>query len=144
MAAISADAFDRPAGEGGHSPKEILAHVAAYEDLIVQRLREARSGGTTSFDRDRDSWESFNDRIWAEAAEQTSEEVRADAARVFAELLDEVGKLSDAELTEVTGITSAVDPAWLDGRAMWELIGIDAFDHYAMHHAALEAAAAAD
>lgn len=144
VAAVPADRLGSVPTTGGHSAKDIVAHITAYERLIVERLRAAREGRTTAFDRDRDGWESFNERVWAEAAGLDAASVLANAREVFGQLLREVKALSDEELREVTGITEHVDPAWLDGRAMWELIGIDAFDHYPMHYPALEAAARAD
>jgi hypothetical protein len=132
-----------PAGRA-HSPRDIVAHVAAYDRLIVERLRASRNGETTAFDRDRVGWEAFNERVWAAAAQLSAEETIADAAAVFAELLDEIARLSDEELAAPTGATVALDPAWLDGRAPAVLIGIDGFEHYPMHLAALEDARVTD
>lgn len=131
---------DEPQGHD-HSPRDIVFHVGAYEELIVERLRSARMGETTVLDRDRDGWEAFNDRVWAEAAEADPADMLDRSRVIFGDLLQEVRKLSDAELVEVTGITEHIDPAWLDGRTLAELIALDGFDHYRMHYAALEAAA---
>jgi len=125
-----------------HSPKDIVAHVNAYEELITERLRRARAGETTEFERDRAGWQAFNEHVWAQVRDQAAEEVLARSASVFAELLGEVAQLTDAELNEVTGVTKAVDPAWLGGRSLAVLIGIDSFEHYGMHFEALDAASA--
>ncbi len=53
-----------PAGHA-HSPRAIVAHIAAYDDLVVRRLRAARAGEGTEFVRDRESWERFNEQGWA-------------------------------------------------------------------------------
>ena len=131
---------DVPSGHD-HSPRDIVFHITAYEELIVERLRSAREGETTAFDRDRDGWEVFNNRIWVEAAEADPADVLERSRVVFGDLLQEVRKLSDAELVEVTGITEYIDPAWLDGQTLAELIALDGFDHYRMHCATLETAA---
>lgn len=141
LAAIPDHALDKPTPGGSHSPKEIVAHVCSYDELIVERLESSRRGETTAFDRDRVGWESFNERVWAEAREKDAAEVIEHADEVFLELLGEIAALSDEELAQPTGATAAVDPAWLDGRAIWELIAIDGYDHYPMHFTALEAAA---
>ncbi|HEX9093803.1 MAG TPA: ClbS/DfsB family four-helix bundle protein [Coriobacteriia bacterium] len=141
VAAVPREALEVPAAGSGRSPKDVVVHVTAYERLIVERLRAARRGESTAFDRDRDSWESFNDRIWSEAAGLDAATALADSVEVFAALLDEIGSLSDEELSGAAGVAAAIDPAWLDGRPMWELVGIDAFDHYPMHYPGLEAAA---
>lgn len=141
LAAIPAEAMDIPTPGGAHSPKEIVAHVAAYDELIVERLSAARRGETTAFDRDRVGWEAFNERIWAEAREKQTADVFAHAEEVFWELLGEVAALSDDELATPSGATATLDPAWLGDRQVWELVAIDGYDHYPMHFSALEAAA---
>ena len=127
--------------DGSHTPAQIIAHVNAYEELITERLRAARLGESTAFDRDRVGWEQFNERVWAESAAGSEEAALERSAQVFLRLLEEVSLLRDEELVTASGVTESIDPAWLDGRALWELIEIDAFDHYPMHFAQLEAAA---
>ena len=136
--AMDAASFNRIPPGRAHSPKEIVAHVTAYERLIVERLRAARAGETTAFDRDRAGWQPFNERVWRETAGLEDDEVRAQAGAVFADLLDEVARLTDKDLNESTALNRFIDPAWLEGRALWELVAIDGFDHYPMHFAALD------
>lgn len=138
---VPAQAFDSRILGCPHTPKQIVAHVSAYERLIVERLRAARLGERTEFDRDRVGWESFNDRIWRESAEKPADAVLADSARDFLQLLEEVGLLGDEELVSTAGVTASIDPAWLQGRTLAQVIGVDAFDHYEMHFEQLESAA---
>lgn len=141
VAAIPRDRLDAAPAGRVHTPKQIVAHVNAYEELITQRLRLARASTTTVFDRDRTGWEAFNTRIWEEAAAREADEVVAGSSRVFDELVREVAKLADEDLNEETPLSRSIDPAWLGGRTLAELIGTDAFEHYPMHFAELEAAA---
>ena len=140
---VPGEVFDVVPDGHAHSPKEAVAHVAAYESLILERLREARDGRSTEFDRDREGWEAFNDVVWAEAAETDAVDVRARAVFVFSDLLAEIAGLTDAELSETTGITKRIDPAWLEDRTLAEMIAIDSFEHYPMHESVLIAAAKA-
>jgi hypothetical protein len=140
--AIPGDSLDEPAPGSLHSPKQIVAHVSAYERLIVERIRAARLGEKTEFDRDRVGWEAFNKRIWAESAAQSVGVVMSQSARDFLTLLEEIAVLANSELAETRGVAAAIDPAWLQGRSLAEVIGVDAFEHYPMHFAQLEAAAA--
>lgn len=142
LAAIPVERLTEPVPGSPHSVRDILVHVAAYDQLIVERLMSARHGATTQFDRDRLGWEAFNDRIWREAAGVSPVQALSRARDTFAALLHEVGKLSDEEINGRVGSTAALDPAWLGDRAPWELIAIDAYEHYPMHYAALDAAAA--
>jgi hypothetical protein len=140
LAAVPPEALDVPVPGSAHSVKDIVAHVSAYDDLIVQRLVAARHGATTAFDRDRAGWEAFNERVWSESAGLKPGAVLRRAADVFSALVHEVGQLSDEELGTAVGSTAALDPEWLRGEPPWELIRTDAFAHYPMHYAALDAA----
>jgi hypothetical protein len=141
LAAVPPEALTAPAPGSTHSVKDIVAHVTAYDDLIVQRLISARHGSTTAFERDRQGWEAFNERTWSEAAGMKPKAVLRRAADVFAALVHEVEQLSDEEVNARAGSTAALDPAWLEGNAPWQAIGVDAFEHYPMHYDALDAAA---
>ena len=134
-------ALDLPTPGGAHSAKEIVAHVTAYEDLIVKRLQAARHGETTAFDRDRAGWKEFNDRIWPEAGPMEIDAVFSRSAEVFSALVDEVGTLTDEELNGRSGLTVWIDPEWLGDRTLGKMIEIDAIEHYPMHYKALMAAA---
>ena len=68
--------------------------------------------------------------------------IQARAAKLFLDLLEEVGRLTDAELSGDVGITARIDPTWLQGRTLAEVIGVDGFEHYPMHYAGLSAAGA--
>jgi hypothetical protein len=133
VAAVPKERLDKAIPGKKHSAKDVIYHVVAYEDLIVQRLKAAQDGETTEFDRDRAGWEDFNDRIWTEAAEADVPTALARSYRVFRELIEQVRVLQESELNDGDGITRLVDSAWLDGRPLWEVIGIDSFEHYPMH-----------
>jgi len=141
VAAIPEDRLGLAPPGFAHSPKDVVAHVIAYEELIVERLRAARRGQSTAFDRDRDGWEAFNARVWADAERTSAEHVMARSELVFNDLITEIEQLDDAELTSVTGITAYIDPAWLEGGSLAEQVAIDGYEHYPMHFAILEAAA---
>jgi len=142
VSAIPTEALDALIPGTTHTPKQIVAHVSAYDRLIVERLQAARLGEMTCFDRDRTGWEAFNARIWAEAAELEVDVVLSRSARDFLSLLEEVASLANAELQSLVGVAAGLDPAWLQGRSLSEAIAIDGFEHYPMHFAQLDAAAA--
>lgn len=143
LASVPTGRFDDPQATGSHSVKEIVGHVTAYEDLVVQRLRAARRGDTTSFDRDRVGWEEFNDRIWAEVAPLPAEDVLERASETLEALLAELDGVTDAELNDTTGVTRSIDPAWLQGRTLAETLAVDTWDHYPMHLEAIARASQA-
>ena len=107
--ALDPAVFSRVAAGRVHSPKEILVHVTAYEQLIVERLRAARAGTTTAFDRDRIGWEAFNERLWREAGDVDEDVAKAQAGDVFAALIAEISQLTDGDLNGTTDATRALD-----------------------------------
>jgi hypothetical protein len=143
VAAVPPGSLDKPMPGSTHSAKDVVSHVTAYEELIVERLVAARHGAKTSFERDRAGWETYNERTWSEASSSRARAVLRHSEEVFANLLRQVGSLSDEELNAPMGATASLDPAWLESRPPWQLIAIDAFEHYRMHFEALDAAAAA-
>src|SRR5512137_2962936 len=66
LSAVPHDRLDAPLDGHVHTVGEIVWHVAAYDELMVTRLRAAHEGLTTEFDRDRVGWEQFNERVWTE------------------------------------------------------------------------------
>ena len=140
VSAVPKDKLGKPIPGNKRSVRDIICHISAYEDLIAQRLRLAQNGETTAFDRDHDGWESFNDRIWEEAKQVDPPTALARSNRIFREMIDQVRVLQEDEINGKGGITRYIDPAWLDGRPLWEVIGIDAFEHYPMHFEELEKA----
>jgi hypothetical protein len=143
VAAVPVSALEAAMPGSTHSVTEVVAHVTAYEELIVERLVSARHGAMTAFDRDHAGWEAFNERIWREAAGRRPEAVITHSAEVFAALIREIETLSDEELSAPVGKTAALDPGWLEGSPPWKMIEIDGFGHYPMHYPGLEAAAGA-
>ena len=143
VAEVPPNALDAPIEGLEHSAKQIVAHVTAYEQLIVERLIASRHGATTSLEPDSEGWEAFNSRMWNEASTGKPRKVLSRAADVFGALVHEVDQLSDEELNAATGATAALDPRWLQGRAPWQVIAEDAYDHYRQHLPALEKAGAA-
>jgi hypothetical protein len=140
---IPVERLSEPCSGCPHAPKDVIWHVAAYDELIVSRIRAARDGATTAFDRDRDGWEAFNERIWTEASERDAVSAVSQAEETFLDLLEEVGQLSDEELFGTGGVTAVIDPAWLQGRTLAEVIGVDGYEHYPMHYSHLQDATGA-
>jgi hypothetical protein len=141
LSEIPPERLSEPIPGRARPAKDIVWHIAAYDDLMVRRLRAARDGETTAFERDRVGWEEFNERIWAEAAELDAATVCSYADETFLDLLEEVGQLSDGEACRNEGLVEHIDPAWLQGRTLAVVIGVDGFEHYPMHFDELRAAA---
>lgn len=138
---VPRDAFESAPEGHAHSPKDVVVHVTAYEEPIIERLRAAERGETTALCRDRDGWERFNESVWERAMAISSEEALAHARGVFAELVAAAERLTDADLAGESELASHIDQAWLEDRPLWQLVAIDGFDHYPDHYEVLDVAA---
>lgn len=141
VALVRPEAFDIPPAGFEHSPREVIAHVTAYEALIVDRIAAARRGETTAFSRDRAGWEAFNAETWSAVRSIPAAEVMHQAGEVFSALMETVEGLTDADLVGETDLTRHLDPEWLLNRSLAEMIEIDGFGHYPDHHGVLDEAA---
>ncbi len=141
VALVRPEAFDAPPAGFEHSPREVIAHVTAYEALIVERIEAARRRETTAFSRDRAGWEAFNEETWRAVHSIPAAEVMRRAGEVFAALVAAVEGLTDADLVGDTELTRHLDPEWLLNRSLAEMIEIDGFGHYPDHYAVLDEAA---
>ncbi|MDP2233991.1 MAG: ClbS/DfsB family four-helix bundle protein [Actinomycetota bacterium] len=142
IAAIPIEKMDVLLQARTHTPKQVVAHINAYEALIVERLQAARTGNTTALFRDRVGWQEFNEQVWADSVDTPVHEVLEQSQRVFKELVHELMLLTDSDMLDDTGIMAHIDPAWLQGRTLAQVIGVDAFEHYPMHYDELDLAAA--
>lgn len=99
LASLDEAALDQPGMVDGWSIKNVLAHLAAWEEWVVQVLPQRMASGTTPDNfRERAANENrFNALEVAERAELTPGEQLMELERVRAELLSYVRSLPAAE-----------------------------------------------
>ena len=97
---LSSAALDRKGAIGEWSVKNILAHLAAWEDWVVQALPQRMAAGETpaAFRERAENEDRFNQIEIAEREELTPEEQLMELERVREELLSYVRGLGQAEL----------------------------------------------
>ena len=125
VAQMDDDMMLKPGVEGHWSVKDILAHVVWYEREIVGVLSARALVGS-------DLWalppDERNAGVYEETKNMTLEEVRAESARVFPQLLEQLEALPE----DVYG-----DPSCFSGMpAEWEpwfIIAGSTFNHYLDH-----------
>ena len=115
----------RPGAEGELSVKDIIAHVTWYEREVVRMLRSRImdvSGLWALGPDDR------NAAIFDEAKGMSLEDVRAESARVFAALIDQLDQLPEDAYADASRF-SKMPPEW----EPWNLISGNTFGHYPDH-----------
>jgi hypothetical protein len=108
--------------EGSWTVKQMLAHVAAWHDLAVERLAKFRtSGEPAEFDEHEDV---VNARAARAAEGRTVGEILLALSDSYRRLRREVGNLTDEQL--------AAHDAWAS-----DMVGVNTYGHYADHLADL-------
>lgn len=110
------------------SVKDIIAHVTWYE----QQTTEALQPGTSQPAGREWLWELPADKrnaiLYAEARDRPLAEIRADAHRVFAQLVATVEALSEEEVQDPHSFPT-MPPGW----QVWRFIGRHSYEHYREH-----------
>jgi hypothetical protein len=115
----------QPGVSGEMSVKDIIAHIAWYERETVGLLRQRALIGS-------DLWyvslEERNAAILKMNRERPLEEVRAEAQKVFEQLIAEVETLSAEELTDPRRF-QYMPTEWVP----WRAIASNSYEHYPQH-----------
>jgi len=117
----------------GRSVAQLVAHVSAFDRLVVQRLASADRAAMTSLAIDHGDYERHEQATWTFADTWRTDRVLERAKADFESLTLNVRNLSDDELNGRIGSGGVLDPAWLRGRAPWQAIAADTFEHYREH-----------
>lgn len=124
-----------------YSVAQLLAHVAAYDRLVVNRLESAGHGAMTQLHADSDP-DHHEARSWHEMDGWKPNQVLRRAKGNFDSVASRLREVTDDELAGRIGAGGALDTAWLRGRMPWKAIYDDTAGHYREHEAMLDAARA--
>lgn len=123
----------------GHSVAQLVAHVAAYDRLVADRLESAGHGAMTELPADRDP-EDYEATTWTFADDWPIEQVFRRATANFETVVSRLREVTDAELDGLIGAGGVLDRRWLAGRPPWKAIFDDTAGHYREHQSMLDAA----
>lgn len=134
LARLSAEQMLEPALEAGWSAKDIMAHISAWEGLLLNQMQASSAGQGSqlqvpelSFDAGQ--IDSLNERRHRESKDRPLPDVRRDFNRSFEEVLTAVEATPEADLLAPKGPT---------GDALWERVAANTYWHYREHRGALE------
>ena len=137
LANMSDDEMCAASLTGGRSPKDILAHIAAWEARVVKAIEIGRTGetppwpepGFNPWDTDR-----LNERDFASNRDRSLAEVRAEARATHDRFMELARSFSEDEF--------ANDLPYTPGIKLEQIIRGHADEHYREHREALTAARA--
>jgi hypothetical protein len=127
-----------PALAGGWSVKDLIAHVAAYENWTAAQIRAANEGraptnrelyGVDEVPDDPEGWDldRQNAAIYARYKEIPLSEVMTFSRQAFADLIAAVEGVSEEDFT-MTGAQT-----WTGDRTLLEVVPEQSYAHYAQH-----------
>ncbi|HNB52690.1 MAG TPA: GNAT family N-acetyltransferase [Anaerolineales bacterium] len=123
-----------PGAQGAWSVKDMLSHLAAWEQLTLERLNAGlgnRPLPMRPIKTDEDV-QLMNDRVYARNQDRPLADVREDFQNSHAMLMEKVNDI-DKKL-----IQDGAPMPWDNGRPLWQLIADNTYLHYAEHQTAIE------
>lgn len=110
--------------DGGWSVKDVLAHIAAWEQLCLKWIKENKREELGA-GADDAAVNAVNLRLFEENRGRPLKDVREESRRSYEQMVAAVEWLSEADI--------AVEPAWAPGRPLWQIIDANSADHYREH-----------
>lgn len=128
LAEVGEERMTTPILASWWSVKDIIAHVMWYEQQITEALQpDARRRPARSW-----LWNLTVDKrnaiLYSDYPDQPLAEIRAEAQRVFAQLVARVEALSDEEIRNPHTLPN-MRPAW----QLWPFIARHSYEHYQQH-----------
>ncbi|MGH2573235.1 MAG: DinB family protein [Actinomycetota bacterium] len=109
VSGVSEEDLTRPAtiGGGDWSAKDLIGHLATWEEVALRTLREFQGGEMPWIERDEGPFsapetgkvDAFNAQAVAEMKQRSLGEVRSEAERTHRELIDAIQAMSDEQWT---------------------------------------------
>ena len=127
-----------PGVNGDWSIKDILAHLAAWQNYLLIRLQAAARNevpavqGILSDEDEGDAVDKINAGFYEENKSRPLEEVVSDFRTTFRQIVEVVQALSDEDLFEPMRF------AWMKGNALWELVPGNTYGHYQEHTGSIQ------
>lgn len=125
----------QPGVEGEWSVKDLLAHISAWEALMVQWVGDSLRGDTPDRPAPDEPWEDLdevNERLFRERVDRPLEEVLAAFHQTHQQAYQTVAGLSEADLFDPDRF------AWRRGDPLWHLVAGNTWGHYREHQQAIE------
>lgn len=123
-----------PVLDGGWSVKDTLAHITAWEQLMIGWVGEALHGVVPERPVAGDDWvDVLNARLYEENAEKPLAEVREAFAASYDEAVALVERVEEEDLFDPERF------AWRDGSPLWHMVAANTNWHYKDHREAIAA-----
>jgi len=130
LASVPPGKLTSPIPELGWSVKDILAHLTAWEQLMLGWVQASLRGETPERPAPGESWDDLdgmNERLRQAHQDHPLAVVQADFQKSYQAVLQIVSQLSEADL---------LDPQrfeWREGDPLWHMVAANTWWHYKQH-----------
>jgi hypothetical protein len=127
---LDRERLELPGVERAWSVKDILAHITAWEKLMIQWLEESLRGETPQRPAPGEEWEDldvFNEHLYQDNRGKSLEVVLKEYNAIHARAVEIVAGMQEDDL---------IDPerfAWRRGDPIWHLVAGNTWLHYSEH-----------
>jgi hypothetical protein len=127
---LDREKLELPGVESEWSVKDILAHITAWEKLMIQWLEESLRGETPQRPAPGESWDDldeFNEQLYRDNKGKSLDEVLTEYTEIHARAVEIVTGMQEDDL---------IDPnrfAWRRGDPIWHLVAGNTWLHYVEH-----------
>ena len=135
LSEVDGSRMTQPGVAGEWSLKDVIAHVAVYEEWVSSVLEELMRGETKTLESAQPEdidMEKRNARFFKENQHRPLQEVLAFSDEAYQHLLVVVQSLPEEELLTASPSFKPMLPAYWPDEPLWETIAGDSYEHY--HH----------
>lgn len=138
LAPLDQQQMTTPGVTGDWSIKDIVAHLAVWQDYLVIRLQAAARNevpamyGIVSDEDEGSAIDRLNAGFYEENKSRPLDDVLANLRTTYRQIEDDVQTLNDEDLFEPKRF------AWMKGNALWELVEGNTYEHYQEHIASIQ------
>ncbi len=125
-----------PGLEGERTVKDVLAHIAAWELLMVEWLKETYAGLTPQRPAPGMTWDDLdllNERIYLENKDRSLAEILAMSEAASTQADQAVHAMTETDLFDGSRF------AWRNGDPLWHMVAANTWWHYKEHREQIEA-----
>ena len=125
-----------PGLDGERTVKDVLAHIAAWELLMVQWLKESYAGLTPQRPAPGEPWDDLdqlNENMYLEYKDRPLAEILAMSEAASTQADQAVHAMTEKDLFDGSRF------AWRNGDPMWHMVAANTWWHYKEHREQIEA-----
>ncbi len=126
LAPLSAEQMTTPGVNGSWSIKDNIAHLSAWQRVLLNRLEAVRNNTAPSEELyDEETVDTLNERFYQQDTSRSLDDVLAEFRSLYQQVIEQVQALSNDDLNRPL--------SWREGEPVWPTIVGNTNEHYQEH-----------